>query len=283
MTQEQPEKSVCGVLKADGKRCQSRVRPGTGPCAWHAKTLKQKIKAWARNQTVVFVLAVVGACASIAGVIGWAYDEFRKSAPPKALVTDTVTAVPGHGNAVTTAPNSPAITGNGNAVTYGQPPAPLIKPVPHRAHIHVMAVDLVSAVQGEVVKSRVHFQNDGDAPVTESRNYIAMAVLPFSEDVEQQTALEDKLAHEAKEQIRTMPIVPNEIPAHSIVLNSDNEGTTKLTQAMMDKVKAGTYAIYLVGEIWYRDSGRLRYSSYCSFTKGDVVGMKLCFHHNQEP
>jgi hypothetical protein len=52
-------KTVCGAIKADGKPCQSRVKPGSGPCMWHANTLRQRIRAWARNNTLGFVLTLI--------------------------------------------------------------------------------------------------------------------------------------------------------------------------------------------------------------------------------
>jgi hypothetical protein len=76
-----PTQNICGAQTSDGTPCQRRVKPGSGPCAYHANTLKQKLKAWARNNTLMFVLAVIGAVGTVATVIalgGWVYDEFLK-------------------------------------------------------------------------------------------------------------------------------------------------------------------------------------------------------------
>jgi hypothetical protein len=158
-----------------------------------------------------------------------------------------------------------------------------IKPSPSRSHIHITAVELVSANPGEVIQVRTHFENDGGAPITELRNYIAMAVFPFSDDTKTQTMIEDSLFKSAKDYSKDLPIVPNQVPAHSIILNSDNHGIQPLTPDLLEKIKRGEYAIYLTGTIAYKDSSALRHSDYCYWTKGDVRGMKLCFVHNQEP
>lgn len=158
-----------------------------------------------------------------------------------------------------------------------------IKPSPGRSHIHVTAVDLVSANPGEVIQARTHFENNGAAPITDLRNYIVMAVLPFSDDIKTQMKIENSLSNAVKDASKDLPIVPNQVPAHSIILNSDNQGTHLLTPELLEKVRRGEYAIYLVGTIAYKDSNALRHSDYCYWTKGDVKGMKLCFVHNQEP
>jgi len=152
-----------------------------------------------------------------------------------------------------------------------------------RSHIHVTAVDLVSASPGGVIKVRTHFQNIGDAEITQLRNYIVMAIRPFSEDLKVQIETEDSLFEEVKKAAKKLPIAPNQIPGHSIVLNSDNSGTSRLPPELLGKVEAGSFAIYLIGRIMYRDSSKLRHADYCYWTKGDVNGMKLCFAHNQEP
>jgi hypothetical protein len=72
---DQQSKSICGVLKANGTPCQSRVRIGTGPCAWHARTFGQRLRSWARNQTLSFALTVFGALIGVTALGGWAYDE----------------------------------------------------------------------------------------------------------------------------------------------------------------------------------------------------------------
>ncbi len=110
-----------------------------------------------------------------------------------------------------------------------------------------------------------------------------MAVLPFSDDIKTQMKIENSLSNAVKDASKDLPIVPNQVPAHSIILNSDNQGTHLLTPELLEKVRRGEYAIYLVGTIAYKDSNALRHSDYCYWTKGDVKGMKLCFVHNQEP
>jgi hypothetical protein len=165
-----------------------------------------------------------------------------------------------------------------------EPPPVATKPNVARSHIHVTAVDFTSADSGDVIRSRVHFQNDGDVPITDLRNCIVMAALPFSDNAKTQTKIEDNIFQVTKSAVKEdCPIVPNHVPAHSISLNSDNHGTHPLTPDLYGKVKRGEYAIYLVGRIEYKDSNILRHSDYCYWTKGDVNGMKLCFVHNEEP
>src|SRR5882724_3570820 len=160
--------------------------------------------------------------------------------------------------------------------TTGTSPPPL-KPSSDRSHIHVTAVDLVSANPGEVIQARTHFENNGAAPITDLRNYIVMAVLPFSDDTKTQMKIENSLSDAVKDASKDLPIVPNQVPAHSIILNSDNHGARLLTLDLLEKVRRGEYAIYLVGTIVYKDSNALRHSDYCYWTKGDVKDMKLCF------
>jgi hypothetical protein len=70
------EKYVCGVIKADGKPCQSRVKPGSGPCMWHANTLGQKFDAWLRNQPKQAALAILFGLVTLFGV---GYDLLKPS------------------------------------------------------------------------------------------------------------------------------------------------------------------------------------------------------------
>jgi hypothetical protein len=164
-----------------------------------------------------------------------------------------------------------------------QPPPVMNKPGAARSHIHVTAVDLVSANSGEVIQARTHFENNGAAPITDMRNYIVMSVLPRSEDAKTQIKIEDSIFELVKGATRDLPIITNQVPPHSTILNSDNHGSHPLTPELLEKVRKGEYAIYLVGRIVYRDSNILRHSDYCSWTNGDVRGMKLCFRHNEEP
>src|SRR5258708_24675482 len=149
-----------------------------------------------------------------------------------------------------------------------------------RSHIHVTAVDLVSASPGEVIRTRVHFRNNGNAEITHCLNYMVIAVGPFFKDIKAQTENENFLFDGAKEFTKKSPIAPNQIPAHSISVNSDNSGIKPLTIDLLSKVGKGEYAIYLMGRIMYRDSDKLHHADYCYLTKGDVNGMKLCFVHN---
>jgi hypothetical protein len=107
--------TICGEKRADGKPCQGKVRPGSGPCMWHAKTLKNKVRAWARNKTLSFVLTVFGGLGVFLTFGIWVYDDFIKV---KAVAPARST-----GSATTSGPNSPAVSGDWNSVTYG-PPAP---------------------------------------------------------------------------------------------------------------------------------------------------------------
>ena len=70
-----------GVIKDDGKPCQSRVKPGSGPCMWHARTPKQKFIAWVKNKTLQAVATLLGLLIALAAFGGWAYDEFFKHPP----------------------------------------------------------------------------------------------------------------------------------------------------------------------------------------------------------
>jgi hypothetical protein len=81
---------------------------------WHAKTLKQRLRAWAKNKTFSFVLAVISVLLGIPALASFVYDNFIKSSP---AVVQPLNA----GSATTSGPQSPAITGNGNSVTYGEP------------------------------------------------------------------------------------------------------------------------------------------------------------------
>jgi hypothetical protein len=76
------EKTVCGVIRPNGKPCQSRVKPGSGPCMWHARTPRQKIRAWAANKPLLFILAIVGTILTAVALVGWSYDEFFKRERP---------------------------------------------------------------------------------------------------------------------------------------------------------------------------------------------------------
>jgi hypothetical protein len=77
---------------------------------WHAKTLKNRLRAWARNKTLGFIITVFSVFLTL-GI--WVYGEFIR----------TKTVVPAHntGNATTSGPNSPAVSGDGNNVTYSEP------------------------------------------------------------------------------------------------------------------------------------------------------------------
>ena len=69
-------KTVCGAIKANGKPCQSRVKPGSGPCMWHANTLGQKFDAWLRNQPKQAALAILFGLVTLFGV---GYDLLKPS------------------------------------------------------------------------------------------------------------------------------------------------------------------------------------------------------------
>ena len=153
---------------------------------------------------------------------------------------------------------------------------------PGRSHIHIIAVDLLNAASGGVLECRVHFENNGDFPIAQLRPYVVMAIMPYANSIREQMQVEDALFTGAANVSRILPIIPNQVPAHSIPLISDQHGETVLTSASLAKVESGSSAIYLVGEIVYKDSV-LHHSDFCYFTKGDVRGMKLCHSHNEEP
>ncbi len=83
---------------------------------WHAKTLRHKLRAWAKNKTLSFVISVGSVFLTVAALATWVYDNLTK--PKPAVVQPHST-----GNAVTSGGQSPAISGDGNSVTYGQPEA----------------------------------------------------------------------------------------------------------------------------------------------------------------
>lgn len=106
-----------------------------------------------------------------------------------------------------------------------------------------------------VIESRVRFQDDGNEPITQLRNVIVMAVCPFSSDTKFQSETEEQLFAQLKGKIDVEMLSENNVPAHSIELNSDNKGTTPLTLPMLDEIRTGRSAIYLVGTIYYKTTG----------------------------
>jgi hypothetical protein len=174
----------------------------------------------------------------------------------------------------TSAPNPP--------LPAAAPPANPMSRVT-RSHVHIIAVDFTSSDRKDVLRSRAHFQNDGDAPIIELRNCELLAVAQYSTDPKAQMEIEDGLFQQLKNGLKKCPLVPNQVPAHSTILNSDEHGEHVLTDELYEEEKNGVSAIYFVGRIRYRHDDKLRYSDYCYWTKGDVSGMKLCFKYNQEP
>jgi hypothetical protein len=79
---DNPKQNLCGAKTADGTPCQRRVKSGTGPCMYHASTFNQKLKAWARNHTLGFILTIIGLLVGSVSLFGWAYDEFVRKPPP---------------------------------------------------------------------------------------------------------------------------------------------------------------------------------------------------------
>ncbi len=159
-----------------------------------------------------------------------------------------------------------------------------------RSHIHIIAVDLISANAGDVIRSRVHLQNDGDVAIVRYLNCTVLAVADHSDDPKVQTNTENEvfeqisqLDHRSHGQNCQMGF-GNSVPAHSIELNSDVIGKTQIPFSLLQSVSSGSLAIYSAGSIVYVDEiGDTRHSSYCYWTNGLVQGMKLCFVHNQEP
>lgn len=80
---------------------------------WHAKTLKNMLVAWARNKRLSFGITVFSLFLTL--VFG-AYEVYQGFAKPHPLVISPRST----GNATTSGPNSPAVTGPGNSITYGQ-------------------------------------------------------------------------------------------------------------------------------------------------------------------
>jgi hypothetical protein len=70
--------STCRARTADGTPCQRRVKQGSGPCFAHAEGLGRKIRAWARNNTIIFALTILFGVVSVVSLCGWAFDEFVK-------------------------------------------------------------------------------------------------------------------------------------------------------------------------------------------------------------
>jgi hypothetical protein len=61
---------------------------------WHAKGLRQSIKAWAKNQTLGFAMAVAFGVITVIGVLGWAYDEFFKHERPMVEISNAALGGP---------------------------------------------------------------------------------------------------------------------------------------------------------------------------------------------
>ena len=152
-----------------------------------------------------------------------------------------------------------------------------------RPHIHIIAVDEISASSGDVIRARVHFQNDGDAPIKRLENCEVAAIARYTNDSAEQMNVENGIFESLVDSGICKSIPINDVPAHSISLNSDFKGKSILSAPVMDLVRNGTDAIYIMGFIPYGDKGAEHSSEYCYFTKGDVDGMKLCFVHNTEP
>jgi hypothetical protein len=83
---------LCAEPRTDGQPCRNKVKRGTGPCFWHAKGFWRRIKAWAKNQTLGFVLALIFGSAGLIALGGWVYDEFVKHPAP--VVAPIVVAPP---------------------------------------------------------------------------------------------------------------------------------------------------------------------------------------------
>jgi len=49
---------------------------------WHARTLRQKIRAWAANKPLQFILAIAATFLAVVALCGWVYDEFFKHERP---------------------------------------------------------------------------------------------------------------------------------------------------------------------------------------------------------
>lgn len=74
------------------------------------KNVEEQTASVARNKILGFIFAVVGVLGVFLTIGIWVYDDFIK---PKTVVPARNT-----GNATTSGPNSPAVSGDGNNVTY---------------------------------------------------------------------------------------------------------------------------------------------------------------------
>jgi hypothetical protein len=153
-----------------------------------------------------------------------------------------------------------------------------------RAHIHIIAVDLIIPSPDDVIRSKVHLQNDGDAAIVSYINCRVVGVTKYSVDPKAQADTENSIFDLATHGKNCQSGLPNAVPAHSIELTSDVTGITPVPLTFVQGVARGDFAVYSAGSIAYVDeSHHERHSSYCYWTNGLVEGMKLCFVHNEEP
>ena len=109
-TQTPSRRFTCHHTKRNGESCRRAVSAGQDRCWQHAK-LSLKWKSLTRGGKVFasFALALV----TIVGTYySWKGYRDAKVRNPQQKT----------GNATTSGPDSPAVTGNGNSVTYGNPP-----------------------------------------------------------------------------------------------------------------------------------------------------------------
>jgi hypothetical protein len=76
-------------LRPNGLRCKNRAAHGERLCFVHAKTLKHRLKALTRNQTVLFIIAVaslgVGVIEGIPPLLDWWRGRYSPSASTPTL------------------------------------------------------------------------------------------------------------------------------------------------------------------------------------------------------
>ncbi|HKW65484.1 MAG TPA: hypothetical protein VJN89_23235 [Candidatus Acidoferrum sp.] len=179
---------------------------------WHAKTFKHKLQAWAKNKTLSFVISAVSLGLTISALATWTYDNFIKQKTAVVQPHNT-------GNAVTSGPQSPAISGDGNSVTYDQPDTDKKKKINVKAQHHEPIDNVtahVSRAPAQYAPGGINIggNNQGTAIV----NNIAAPSLQMTASVESVTSDKEGLL---KTVVTVVPNVPVSAPT-GVALEFDN-------------------------------------------------------------
>jgi hypothetical protein len=73
--------SVCTGSTSTGAPCRRSVKTGTGLCWQHSRGLRRKWRSLTRNQSIVFVLACVGAVSVFISLAAWRFPQFWVATP----------------------------------------------------------------------------------------------------------------------------------------------------------------------------------------------------------